>query len=361
MRNKNIELTILKALGIIAVVSGHIGINLFNIIGIPLSLTTRLFPEYSYHIPLFIFASGYFYKRIYESSMFELCIKRFNNLIKYTKSNLFYCILSFALIKFGFLVRNIDFSFKSLLIEPFLGGFQFYFNGPGWFVPFLFLLQLIYIGTRKILKLKFFSLRTEFVFLIFLVGIGIISTVLSTIYPVRNDNVHIFQSMLRILFGLQFYQMGFFYKEFLETRIKFSYKSFLWVLICKIIVTVIFGHCTFSLRVLQFNNYIILPLVVSILGILYCMHLSIFIVYLSDIVSSKILGVICVVGDNTWSIMMHHLLIKWCLGKIYNLEFIPNNISIIGSYLVTPILCVLLPILFAYFYNFLSISIKKQS
>ena len=54
MKSRNIELTVLKALGIIVVVSCHSGVNLFNMIGIPISLTTELFPEYSYHMPLFI-------------------------------------------------------------------------------------------------------------------------------------------------------------------------------------------------------------------------------------------------------------------------------------------------------------------
>lgn len=69
MKNKNTELTILKALGIIVVVSCHLGVNLFNFIGMPLTFKRELFPEYSYHMPLFIFASGYFYnefmKKIY--------------------------------------------------------------------------------------------------------------------------------------------------------------------------------------------------------------------------------------------------------------------------------------------------------
>ena len=120
MKSRNIELTILKALGIIVVVSSHLGINLFNIIGIPISPTTELFPEYSYHIPLFIFASGYFYKPIYESNLLALGIKRFPSIIKYAKCNLFYFFLCFFLINFGFLPMDMDFTLKSLLIEPFL-------------------------------------------------------------------------------------------------------------------------------------------------------------------------------------------------------------------------------------------------
>lgn len=44
MEKRNIELTVLKALGILVVVSCHLGVNILNIIGIPISTTTELFP-----------------------------------------------------------------------------------------------------------------------------------------------------------------------------------------------------------------------------------------------------------------------------------------------------------------------------
>lgn len=359
MASRNIELTILKAFGIIVVVSCHLGVNLFNIIGIPISLTTELFPEYSYHMPLFIFASGYFYKRIYESNILDLVLKRFTSIIKYTKCNLFYFLLCFILINLGFLSRDINFTFKSLFIEPFLGGFQFYFNGPAWFVPFLFLLQIIFTVIRKVIGLKFDSFRNSFatnlrqesIFLLALIIIGFISTSVSNKYPVINDSMNMSQSFLRILFGLQFFQLGFFYKEFLEKKIKLSYISFLIVVICKIIVYLIFGYYTFSLRIIKFNNHSILPFVVSILGIVYCLHFVKFIINVGDKISSRIISVMCIIGDNTWSIMMHHLFIKWCLSGIYDLKFVPKSVSIIGNYLINPILCIILPIAFAYLYD----------
>lgn len=358
---RNIELTLLKALGIIAVVSCHLGINIFNIIGIPISLTTELFPEYSYHMPLFIFASGYFYKRSHESNLIGLGIKRFSSIIKYMKCNLFYFALSFILISLGFLSRDIDFTFKSLFIEPFLGGFQFYFNGPAWFVPFLFLLQITFVGIRKVIGLKFNSFKDnsdtcllqESIFLIFLILIGFISVSISNTYPVTNGNVSIYQSFLRILFGLQFFQLGFFYKEFLEKKVKLSYISFLMVIICKIIVCLIFGVYTFSLRTIKFNNHSILPVVVSILGIIYCLHLVKFMISINSKISNKIVFILCIIGDNTWSIMMHHLFVKWCLSKIYGSTFVPDSLSTIGNYLISPIACILLPLTFAYLYNYL--------
>lgn len=102
-------------------------------------------------MPLFIFASGYFYKIIYEKDIIGLIKKRFISIKKYLNCNIFYFILCFILINLGIFSRDIEFNFKSLFIEPFLGGFQFYFNGPGWFVPFLFLLQVLFTISRKIL------------------------------------------------------------------------------------------------------------------------------------------------------------------------------------------------------------------
>ena len=366
MNNRNIDLTILKAFGIIAVVSCHLGESIFKFIGLPISPTMELFPEYSYHMPLFIFASGYFYKTIYESDILKLAKKRFSSIKKYMLCNLFYLILSFILVKFGLLLMDLEFNLKSLFIEPFLGGFQFYFNGPAWFVPFLFLLQITYISLRKVISLKFNSFNNKFspsfknesIFLIILLVIGFISTSISNIYPVIDGNVNILQSFLRILFGLAFFQLGFYYKEFIQERLNLSVKSFLWVLLCKLIIFIIFGYYTFSLRTIDFNNHIILPYVSSILGIIYYLHLVKFIVRSN--INSKILSCLCIIGNYTWSIMMHHLLVKWCLNGIYNFSFMPNNFKTFGNYLISPILCILLPILFAYVYEYIINKFKNK-
>lgn len=55
---------------------------------------------------------------------------------------------------------------------------------------------------------------------------------------------------------------------------------------------------------------------------------------------------------------MHHLLVKWCLLKIYKIDFIPEYIVNIGNYLISPILCILLPIGFAYLYENILTNIK---
>lgn len=49
----NHTLGILSAFGIIFVVLGHVGENIFTL--------NEWFPYYSFHMPLFIFISGYFF------------------------------------------------------------------------------------------------------------------------------------------------------------------------------------------------------------------------------------------------------------------------------------------------------------
>lgn len=357
--SRNKELTIFKALGIILVVSCHIGKSVFSLINLPIITGGELFPEYSYHMPLFVFTSGYFYKRIYESNIPKLVKKRFKTIKKYTNCNFFYFLLCFVLINLGLYKKHIRFTLKSLFVEPFLGGFQFYFNGPAWFVPFLFLLQISYVSIRKMVGLKFASFNDKFettikqecILLAALIITGFAAVGASELCPVANGEVTPLQSFIRILFGLQFFQLGFIYRQFIEKNIKLSLKSFLFVIIFKLAIFELFGYYTFSLRIIEFNGHIVLPIISSVLGIAYCLHLAKFLMKITNEASSKLGEVICTIGDNTWSIMMHHLLVKWSLGKIFDMGFMPEALVSLSNYVVTPVLCVLLPLIFARLYQ----------
>ena len=361
MKNKNTELTILKSLGILVVVSCHLGSNVFNLIGMPLTFKRELFPEYSYHMPLFIFASGYFYKRIYEKDILNLVKRRLSSIKKYISCNIFYFVLTLILASLGLLSMKLQLNLKGLLIEPFLGGFQFYFNGPGWFVPFLFLLQITYVALRKVLGIVFrnfnnkntSTLKQETILLLVLVFVGFITTSISNAYQVIDGKVSIFQSFLRVLFGLPFFQIGFMFKAFLENNLKLTLTTFILVVVSKLLIDANFGYYTFSLRTIKFNNRAILPFIVAILGILYLLHLTKFIVNVVGKSSPKTVDFLCIIGNNTWSIMMHHLLIKWFLNGLYNLHFVSDNFMYFGKYFINPILCVLLPLSYKYLYDYI--------
>ena len=50
----NVTFGILSALAIIMIVAGHVGYDILTVGG--------LFPYYSFHVPLLLFISGYFYR-----------------------------------------------------------------------------------------------------------------------------------------------------------------------------------------------------------------------------------------------------------------------------------------------------------
>ncbi|TQQ84420.1 hypothetical protein EXD82_06340 [Peptacetobacter hominis] len=353
--NKNIHMTVLKAIGIIVVVSCHLEENMFNIIGIPLSLSRELFPEYSYHIPLFVFASGYFYKRIYESDYKTLVKKRFANIRNYYRSNLFYLVLSFILVSTGLLTRNIEFSLFSFFVEPFLGGFQFYFNGPGWFVPFLFTVRIMYPLFRKGASYMLSSFkqgeekdfRDELIFTVFLCVIGVIAAYFANKYPVENQVVKPYHAVLRTLWGLQYMQIGLLFREFLEKYLKYNIYEFVMIVASKVVFYMIFGYSTFSLRTVSFYGNNVLGLVTSIIGILYVLYLSKFICRIVDGKYPKVMDFIVFIGDNTWSVMIHHLLVKWTITQMIDAGMF-SGYEFVVTYFVTPILCLLLPLRFVY-------------
>lgn len=118
---------ILSAIGIILVVAGHLGYNLFEI--------GDLFPYYSFHVFIFLFVSGYFYKKEAEERIGSYILgKCITLLVPYFLWNLFYGILTNILHGAGFAIGE-PLSFKTLFLSPFLDGHQFMYNFPAWFVP----------------------------------------------------------------------------------------------------------------------------------------------------------------------------------------------------------------------------------
>lgn len=132
---ENKEFRILSAIGIILVVAGHLGYDLFDIGG--------LFPYYSFHVFIFLFISGYFYKDEAERHIGRYLLRKCKTLLlPYFAWNLFYGILTTLLHAAGFSIGE-PLSLKTLFLSPFLDGHQFLYHFPAWFVPVLFMLEVI--------------------------------------------------------------------------------------------------------------------------------------------------------------------------------------------------------------------------
>ena len=148
---ENKEFRILSAIGMILVVAGHLGFNVFDVGG--------LFPYYSFHVFIFLFVSGYFYKKEAEKGIGSyLTGKVVSLLLPYYIFNVVYGVLAAVLHYAGFSIGQ-ELSFYSLVLAPFDGGHQFMYQFPAWFVPVLFLIEVINVCMRKVLS--FIRLNNE--------------------------------------------------------------------------------------------------------------------------------------------------------------------------------------------------------
>lgn len=144
----NYQFKILYAIGIYLVVAnhcgGHGGISVFY----------EFFPAYAFHIGLFIFCSGYFYKEKSEQNIGKYILKKLKKLVvPMYMANFVYALLMQLLSLKGFSI-GAGVTWKKLLIEPITSGHQFGFNLATWFVVPLFMAEVFNVLYRKILSIR---------------------------------------------------------------------------------------------------------------------------------------------------------------------------------------------------------------
>lgn len=201
---ENRQFRILSALGITFVVAGHLGYGVFDMGG--------LFPYYSFHVFIFLFVSGYFYKDEAEKNIGRYIWKKCTVLLfPYFLWNLFYGILAQILHKAGFSLGE-SLSLKTLFLSPFLGGHQFLYNFSAWFVPALFLVEVINVLMRKVLGIL--HLKREWLIFICSLILGMATIQLAIGGHVWGN----YKFPGRILLMFPGFQMGRIYKEKIESH-----------------------------------------------------------------------------------------------------------------------------------------------
>ena len=127
---------LLYALGMVFIVSGHCnggGVNLFY----------DWFSPYGFHLGLFVFCAGYFYKDSYEQDLTGFLLRKAKSLLlPMYLWNLFYALLVLLLRKFGFTIGMLP-SFQTLVTMPLYEGSQFEYNMGAWFVVPLFTVEVM--------------------------------------------------------------------------------------------------------------------------------------------------------------------------------------------------------------------------
>ena len=203
----NMQFAVLSALGMFFVVDGHLNNSYLDIGG--------LFPYYSFHMPLFAFISGYFFRPGSEDDLGAYAKKKAVRLLgPYMAYNLIYGIITQFLHGAGFAFGG-SLNLHNLLIEPFITGHQFEYNLAAWFVPALFLVEMANVLLRRVLGK---AADNEYAVTAVYMGIGIGGISLSLSGRFEQG----WLTLVRMMFLLPCYQWGTLYRQKLEEKDRIS-------------------------------------------------------------------------------------------------------------------------------------------
>ena len=289
-KERNLTFSILSCIAISLIILGHLDYNILEFGG--------LFPYYSYHVMIFVFIAGYFYKPEDEKHILAF-IKRktIRLLLPYGICNLFIGLLLTVLHKFGFSYGG-NVTLYNLFVAPFADGHQFMLNAPGWFIPALFLLELCNVIGRKILS--FIKLDNEYVIFVLYLILGITTVILSQ----RGSVYDWYRLPGRLLLMAPILQLGRLYKAKLEEKDKLNNMAyFSIILILNLILCFSQGGLAFSaVWVSGFKNYAVIPYITTVTGIALWLRIAKIIASIPGKHS-----VADYVGRHTMEICLYHL------------------------------------------------------
>jgi len=299
---KNIDNTmrILTGIAIILVVLGHLDYDVLSIGG--------LFPYYSFHVMIFLIVSGYFYKPEKEKAVLKYVgRKALHLLVPYYIWNVIYGILSTILAGRGFEFCN-KITVMNLLVEPFLGGHQYGFNFAAWFVPALFVIEVINIFWRKLMSL--IHLNKEVVYFAVSLILGIVC-----VYLAQTGHVWgYYKTPGRILFMLPVYELGRFYRVYLEEKERnLSNALFFPVVIAIQLILLLVSDGALNFSAVWCTGFASLPFVpylTIITGTAFWLRISRLI---SKAGGCRLLEII---GQESFSVMMHHVFAFFVLNVL---------------------------------------------
>lgn len=287
----NRQFCILSALAMILVVMGHVDEGMLTVGG--------LFPYYSFHIALFLFISGYFYRPEKEEQVGAYLMGKARSLLlPYFIWNIFYGLLVVVLRAAGFYIGN-EPSAWTLLVEPFLSGHQFLYNAPAWFVPALFLAELANVLIRRALRM--IRIRSEWAVMGLYLCFGFAVAWLSAHGYVYDW----YRIPGRIMYMLPCFQMGQIYRQKLEQHDKLPGWLYFGILLVIQLLLASFcnGLAVSAAWVNGFLNGPVIPYVTAITGIAFWLRIS---RILEPALAQS--GFWDYFGRNTYAVMMHQIL-----------------------------------------------------
>lgn len=302
-KNVNYSFKFLYAIGIILIVAGHCkngGISLFY----------EWFTPYAFHLALFTFASGYFYKDDSDKDMKSYIWKKFKKLIiPMYVWNIIYAIFIQIIRLKDFSIGG-GFTMYNILIAPLLNGHQFAFTMGLWYVVPLFVIEVLNVLFRKILKLKVKHINEYAVFIISLL-LGMFG-----IYIAANGyNKDWYLFLDRILYLIPFYFLGILYNRQLEKYDKLNNIMYFSIIFIIQLVTITINGKTIKYTPSWCNNFtnnLISPYIIGATGIFFWLRISKILEPITC--NSKVINYI---ANNTYSIMIHQFLGFFTVNTIF--------------------------------------------
>lgn len=205
---KNNTISICKGIGIILMVIGHSACPAFM---------GRFI--YSFHMPLFFIASGYFFSTKYTDDKFLFIKKRFKGLyLPFVKWSLIFLFLHNLFFKANILNarfgRSELFSFEDILKKAFniitsMGDYEQTFLGTFWFLRALFISSILFCLLFYLIK-KLFNLRNTNTALLACL-IAFISGFIMSLWRIKLP--YIPQGGIREIYGIFYFGVGFIFRN----------------------------------------------------------------------------------------------------------------------------------------------------
>ncbi len=304
---KNTEMNLMKCFGIFFVVAGHLGYQ---------PLLAEFLPAYSFHIVIFFFISGFFYNEKYENNFARFIRTRFQRLLlPYFVYNLLYGLLMhllFAKKGLTFGLPPSPLNVRSLLVEPFITGHQFFLFIPAWFVPQLLIVQFIYLIYRKFSRSFVAGIYGQMLFPLAVCVCGL--------YFAQNPidfNVNPLKGILiRTSFSMFFYGLGLFYRQisvsndFLRSYYLIPMCVFQYLLIRH------YHDISYELVWCRFRGHIAAPILAGVFGIYIGLWIS---KTISSVMGNNnpIRRLLDKIGESTFHVMSNHLFIFFLINYAF--------------------------------------------
>lgn len=299
MEKVNYQFKILYAFGILFVIMGHstdAGFGLF----------TEWFALYSFHLGLFVFCSGYFYKDTSHQNMLAYIWKKIKTLmIPLYVWNALYAVMVKILARFGFTIGG-EVTWSKLFIEPITSGHQFDYNMGGWFVVPLFMVEIFNVIVRKLLDLyggdQGDRKNYEIPLCIFYIALGIGGNCLAQ----RGFNTGWRLVLVRMLHLLPFFGIGTVYNKILEKYDRIGNTVyFTGIIFIQLIIIFLSGRTpTCSQAWLsRFPEGPVIPIIEGCLGIAFWLRIA--------KIVEPVLGhnkLVLSISNHTYAIMIHQFL-----------------------------------------------------